>query len=289
MISPTIVPLTSLPPQLLATLKEETDRSLQNIINANITSRYASSSSYLADFRSAIALDKNVNEDSTLSAFRRLVPLTDYEVYSPWIAKFLERPCKLLEVENLLAPGLPRFIAVSSSTSSNKRKHFARYVDSSTHFGRPVGHNVVLTGTKADVYSTSYRGILEFTTYSGEVAKRIPICTSSAGTRRISYDWPIETDDTRMAYKCEHLTKLCNKLSLDLYLCSFRLCCSVGGRSHNSPSIFPPNPWLVHIGRSNVGANFHNLRYLVHGSGWIHPRGMGNAPVQHTTWGDSGC
>ena len=60
-----------------------------------------------------------------LSAFRRLVPLTDYEAYGPWIAKFLERPCELSEVENLLAPGLPRSIAVSSSTSSNKRKHFA--------------------------------------------------------------------------------------------------------------------------------------------------------------------
>ena len=132
---PRLSPLVSLPPQLSASLKEETDSRLQKIIRANITSRYACSSSHLADFRLAIA-DKDLKEDYTLSDFRRLVPLTDYDAYRPWLDKFMERPCKLSEVENLLAPGLPSYIAVSSSTFGSTPKHMAHDFESSSGFAQ---------------------------------------------------------------------------------------------------------------------------------------------------------
>ena len=198
MVPPTVYPLSSLSPQLSASLKEETDRSLQSIIKANITSRYASSSSDLADFRLAIA-SKGVEVDSILSDFRRLVPLTDYEAYRSLIAKFLERPCQLSEVENLLAPGLPSYVAVSSSTSGNKPKHFVRYVEPDTEFGRVVRTEMASGGTTAIIYTTSYKSIVEVTTSSGEVVKRIPVCTGSGGYLRTTRGWPVETDDTRMA------------------------------------------------------------------------------------------
>ena len=203
MIPPIAYPLSSLPPQLSASLKEETDRSLQNVIKANVPSRYASSSSYLADFRLAIA-GKDVEANSILSDFRRLVPLTDYEAYRSLIAKFLERPCQLSEVENLLAPGLPSYLGVSSSTSGSKPKHFARYVESDIEFGCAVKAEMALGGTTVSIYSTSYRNIVDVTTNSGEVVKRLPVCIGSGGYMRNTQGWTVETDDTRMATRSEY-------------------------------------------------------------------------------------
>ena len=204
MIPPTTVhPLSSLPPQLSASLKEEADRSLQNVIKANITSHYASSSSYLADFRLAIA-GKDVETTSILSDFRRLVPLTDYEAYRSVITKFLERPCQLSDVENLLAPGLPSYLGVSSSTSGSKPKHFLRYVESHIEFGRAVEAEMASGGTTAAIYSISYRNIVDVITNSGDVVKRLPVCIGSGGYLRNTRGWPVETDDTRMATRSEY-------------------------------------------------------------------------------------
>ena len=201
---PRLHPLISLPPQLSASQKEETDCRLQKIIGANITSRYACSSSHVAGFRLAIA-DKDVKEDSTLSDFRRLVPLTNYEAYRPWMDKFMERPCKLSEVENLLAPGLPNYFGVSSSTSGSKPKHFARYSESNLHFAEQGGLFGPSLGLTAAVFSLSYRDIVDVTTESGEVLKRIPVCIGTAGMLRTTHRWPVETDNTRMTYISEYL------------------------------------------------------------------------------------
>ncbi|KAL4080504.1 GH3 auxin-responsive promoter [Scleroderma citrinum] len=202
MTGPPVYPLTSLSPQHLLVLKEATDLRLRNIIGANITSRYASSSSELAEFRLAI-VDKDVTEDSSVLAdFRRLVPLTDYEPHHPWMSKLIERPCRFSEVENLLAPGLPSFIGVSSSTSGSKPKHFARYKAGSKGCGRSVDDLIgsdQMTGTTAFVFTLSYRDVLDVTTDAGEVVQKIPICIASSGFIRNTEGWSIETDNTRMA------------------------------------------------------------------------------------------
>ena len=202
MTSPTVYPLTSLSPQLSASLKEDTDRRLQNIIGANITSRYASSASNLTDFRLAIT-DKDVKKDTSVpSDFSRLVPLTTYEAYRPWMAKFTERPCKLSEVENLFAPGLPSFLGVSSATSTTNPKHFARYVGSSI-LAHAVGNTPTIR--TAGIYTVCYKDIVNVTTDSGEIAKKIPVCIASAGFTRHSEGWTIETDSTRMTSMGDYL------------------------------------------------------------------------------------
>ncbi|KAL4066488.1 GH3 auxin-responsive promoter [Scleroderma yunnanense] len=204
MTGPPVYPLTSLSPQHLLVLKEATDLRLRNIIGANITSRYASSSSELAEFRLAIA-DKDVTEDSSVLAdFRRLVPLTDYEPYRPWMSKLIERPCRFSEVENLLASGLPSFIGVSSSTSGSKPKHFARYKAGSKGCGRSVDDRIgsgQMTGTTAFIFTLSYRDVLDVTTDAGEVVQKIPICIASSSLIRNTEGWSIETDNTRIASK----------------------------------------------------------------------------------------
>jgi len=288
MSTPTLSPLISLPPQLSASLKEETDFCLQKIIRANITSRYACSSSHLADFRLAIA-DNDVTEDSTLSDFRRLVPLTDYEAYRPWTEKFIERPCKLSEVENLLAPGLPNHLGVSSSTSGSKPKHFAQYFKTHVGFAHAAGE-AERTGTTAGIFSLGYRDVVDVTTESGEVVKRIPVCIGSAGFWRSSAGWPIETDNTRMASMSEYsFDQIIQWMIVDIrwYLYSSRPCCSVGDGSHKSSSIFLANPCLVRVGRSELRSNCHDISHVFHGSHLLCSGRVGHTLVQHTRWGCS--
>ena len=159
---------------------------------------------HLADFRFAIAGEEPVEEDSILSDFRRVVPLTDDEAYRPWLAKFMEHPVKLSEVENLLAPGLLSCFGVSGSTSGSKPKHFARYSESNLLFTGEAALSGPSLGLTAAVFSLSYRDILYVTTESGEVSKRIPFCIGSAGFLRTTYHrWLVETDSTHMTYMSE--------------------------------------------------------------------------------------
>ena len=63
-----------------------------------------------------------------LCKFLSHVPLTTYEDYQPFVARFLDsKSPRLSDVNNLLAPGLPTFIAHSSGTSGGHLKHFLKY------------------------------------------------------------------------------------------------------------------------------------------------------------------
>ncbi|KAI6038444.1 GH3 auxin-responsive promoter [Pisolithus marmoratus] len=192
----TVHPITALTLELETTLKEDTDRRLRNLITANIKSRYARSSSKLSDFRLAIE-DKDVQTDeSVLSDFRRLVPTTDYESYRPFFDKFNSRPCKLSEVEDMLAPGLPIYIPLSSATTNKKSKQFVKYPRS-----QPYAHGPppVRVKTTAFLFTFAYRDPVEVLTDSGEILRRIPLCNQSSGVMRLQNNWTIETDNTRMA------------------------------------------------------------------------------------------
>ena len=289
MASPIVHPLTSLTPQLLAVLKEGTDKRLQNVIGVLITSRYASSSPYLADFRSTTR-DKDVKEDSTvLSDFRNLVPLTDYEAYRPWMAKFIERPCELSEVENLLAPGLPSFLAITGSTSGREPKYFTRYL-AFAGLIRPAQDKVPSAFLTARTASTLWWGcidLVEVTTPSGDVVKTIPVTGVTSGFARTMQGWSIETDNTRLTSLGEYLFDPNNTIDTYCYSRSSVPELSVGDGSHRSPSIFPPDPCPVRVGRSDRGANSCRVYYLFRGYGVLHTGRVGHAPVQHTRWDHS--
>ena len=218
MASPRLCPLSSLSPQLLDVLKEATDQRLRNVLMAILTSRYASASPDLEDFRLAI---RNKDVKDVLSDFRKLVPLTDYEAYRPWIAKLMKRPCKLSEVEDLLAPGLPRFIGTSSSTSGSTPKFFARY-PGSTGLSRPVPGqegSADLKGTTAFLYTLCYRDRFDITADTGDIVRSLPVCLISSGFMRTNEGWPVETDSTRMASIGEHpLDQIVDGRSLNYYL-----------------------------------------------------------------------
>ena len=186
----TIHPLSSLSPEDKILLRQGTDSRLREIICANISTRFASS---LVDFRLAVA-NKDLKDDATiLDDFRRLIPLTEYESYRPLLMKFKERPCKQSEVENLLTPGLPDFLCESSATSGRESKLFPKRSQ--------TVHDQVITdisGKAVDVYSITYRDLLQVVTDSGEAVRTVPLTVSSTTRWRTTMNWTIETDDARM-------------------------------------------------------------------------------------------
>ncbi|KAI6038823.1 GH3 auxin-responsive promoter [Pisolithus marmoratus] len=194
----TVYPVSSLSPDLKAALQERTEGRLRDIVGANITTRYGTSAASLSPFHQAIA-GKDVKEDPTITMdFRRDVPLTDYESYSPFVAKFLEHPRKQSELENLLAPGLPSYIAISSSTTGNKSKLFAKYSRRWPNMAFARRPHSTDSGKTVYFYCFAYRDLLEVIGEDGEEVKKVPVCIGTCGMVRDAENWPVETDSTRM-------------------------------------------------------------------------------------------
>ena len=191
----TIHPVTSLTSEFKTLLRKATDSRLQKIIHANITARFARWSPSLADFRLAVEY-KNAKHDATiLDDFRQLVPLTNYESYLPLIRKLMECPCKLSEVENLLAPGLPSFLCDSSSTSGKEPKFFPKYGQS---LRDPSITNLCSgSGKIVNIWSIS-RALVDVVADSGEVVHTMTLSAASSGTWRTTMNWTVQTDETRM-------------------------------------------------------------------------------------------
>ncbi|KAI6025214.1 GH3 auxin-responsive promoter [Pisolithus microcarpus] len=197
---PTVYPLLTLSPELKAALQERTERCLRDIVGANITTHYGISVPSLSLFRQATA-GKDVKEDPTVIIdFHQAVPLTDYGCYSPFIAKFFRHPRKQSELENLLAPGLPNYIARSSSTTGNKPKLLPKYPrrcsTTPSSFAKRLHLNS--SGKAVHIYCLAYRDLLDVMGEDGEVMKKILVCMGSCGAVRITENWPVETDSARM-------------------------------------------------------------------------------------------
>ena len=202
-----IHPLASLTSELKVLLQEDTDRRLHEIINANINTRFAGTSPALADFRLAIANKDVQNDPTVLDDFRRLVSFTDYEDYRPLMFKFMERPCKLSEVENLLTPGLPDFLCPSSSTSGKASKLFPRRCESIRHV--PMASLSDGKSKMVVIHSHYYKSLVEVVAESDETVHMIPFSGSASARRRAYMGWTIQTDDTRMTSIGTHLVIQC--------------------------------------------------------------------------------
>ncbi|KAI6011785.1 GH3 auxin-responsive promoter [Pisolithus marmoratus] len=198
MSTSTVSPLPSLSSEFRAALQGRIEHRLRDIIAANITTLYGTSAASLSPFRQAIA-GKDIKDLAVIVDFRRAVPLTDYESYKPFIAKFFGNPLKQSELENLLAPGLPSFIAKSSSTSGNKPNHFPKYPTrrwTTAAFARHLHFND--SAKTAFIYCFAYQKLLEVLGEDGEVTTKIPVCIGTCGGIRSAENWSVETDSTRM-------------------------------------------------------------------------------------------
>lgn len=102
------------------------NRLQSKIIRTNYNTQFAQNAPELADFRRATDGMKD-GVGSLSEVFRKTVPFTTYDAYAPFLARFLDTPCKESAVVDLFAPGLPDYLAESSSTSGGLSKFFPKY------------------------------------------------------------------------------------------------------------------------------------------------------------------
>ncbi|KAH7919231.1 hypothetical protein BV22DRAFT_1133986 [Leucogyrophana mollusca] len=204
MFSSRVPPLTSvLTLELSDKLKGRTEGLLTQLIKTNLHTRYVRESPIFSEFLREIgsncgsaATDAGYSEvldETLLKAYRSAIPLTTYDSYEPFVTKFLEQPCKHDEVRDIFAPGLPYFIAVSSATSANSKKIFAKYRHPpGTSPSVPLAADL---GAKfCSVYSLTYRQVVEVQGPNAETLSRVPVCLSSSGRTRMQNGMDIEKD-----------------------------------------------------------------------------------------------
>jgi len=120
--------LSSNPPSLSEQLRWRTEELLSSIVKANCNTQFAQTAPELDAFRHATTGLVDGMDDNILSqSFRETVQFTTYDSYAPLLARFFEKPSKASAIANLLAPGLPDYITLSSSTSGGLPKTFPKY------------------------------------------------------------------------------------------------------------------------------------------------------------------
>ncbi|KAG2145880.1 GH3 auxin-responsive promoter [Suillus clintonianus] len=185
--------LKSLTPELLTQLKERSNKFLFEIISANSKCKFCQTADELSIFRHAVEL-LHEDEQEFLRNFRELVPLTVYDAYQPFVARFFDTPCQESEVIDLLAPGFPAFIGTSSATSGNAPKLFPKYKGTTLP--------VTITQSRGQTvyaYFLKYREVLDIFCGDQDIVRKIMVTPASGGLLRMQMGWNPEQDEDRMA------------------------------------------------------------------------------------------
>ncbi|KAI6141045.1 GH3 auxin-responsive promoter [Pisolithus tinctorius] len=206
MESAPLEPFTSLTPELTERLREQTLNVLSYLVKTNSATTYFKESAVLPQFRAALHLTDGQIDSLDFSAaelfeiYRNNVGLSIYEDYFPVISRLFERPCNKASVENLMAPGLPVFIAHSSGTSGGAAKYFPKYRHPE-HMSRAMAETARLAnpqsnnaGKNCSLVSLTYRQVVTPLDGDGDIAKHIPVCLVSSGCYRIENNMPVEND-----------------------------------------------------------------------------------------------
>ena len=127
-------PLLALTSDLKERLEERTKTNLFRILFKLSGTIFFQEAPVLATLRDALGnthtplLPDGSENHQLLHKFLSHVPLTAYENYQQFVARFLDKKSpRLSDVNNLLSPGLPTFITHSSGTSGGNLKYFLKY------------------------------------------------------------------------------------------------------------------------------------------------------------------
>ncbi|KAI6106200.1 GH3 auxin-responsive promoter [Pisolithus croceorrhizus] len=199
-------PITSLTPELVQRLREQALDVLSYLVKTNSTTTYFKESGVLPQFRAALRfsdgnqLDLDYSGKELFEIYHDNVGLSVYEDYLPVISRFFEQPCHESSVENLMAPGLPVFIAHSSGTSGGAAKYFPKYRHPE-HMSRAMAETVRLANPQSNnagknciTFSLAYRQVITPLDEDGDIVKHIPVCLLTSGLGRIENSMPVEED-----------------------------------------------------------------------------------------------
>ncbi|OJA21409.1 hypothetical protein AZE42_01926 [Rhizopogon vesiculosus] len=201
MSSPASDLLDCLPAQLCQQLKDHVNQALLKIIRPNSASQFAQNAPVLAKFREAITQGDSNDDIEFLSQFRTLVPITSYELYEPFVAKFFADPCREVDVKNMLAPGLPYFLARTSATSGKVPKLFPRYRPPTQYLHHATMSIPSSEGTIFAPYSlilSKYSKAPKIHLEDGQTSQSLAVIHASGGWMRMRMNWDFEHDMDRL-------------------------------------------------------------------------------------------
>ncbi|KAH7907353.1 GH3 auxin-responsive promoter [Hygrophoropsis aurantiaca] len=184
-------PITTLSPELQIQLKEHTEGLLTEIINTYLQTRFVQEFDGLRKFRDTIKQLKDRSAHEIWECHRDSVPITNYSTYEPFISRFLAEPCKEEDVKDLLSPGLPFFIALSSGTSGKAAKLFPKY----HHFVDLASSQKAATSKGCNLLAMTYFRVIDvLRREEPENPTKIILTTASSGMMRMQHDLGIEKD-----------------------------------------------------------------------------------------------
>ncbi|OAX32790.1 hypothetical protein K503DRAFT_749517 [Rhizopogon vinicolor AM-OR11-026] len=196
-MSPASDLLDSLPSEASQQLKEHVNQLLLEIIRPNSASQFAQNASILSKFREAVAQGDLKDDIEFLRQFRALVPITSYEHYEPFIAKFFASPCREADVKDMLAPGLPCFLATTSATTGKEPKFFPRYRPPTQYVHRAMTIPSS-EGTIFAPFTLKYSKVLKIDCEDSQGSQELAVCAVSSGFMRMRMNWNIEHDMDRL-------------------------------------------------------------------------------------------
>lgn len=215
MASPDTVPapLSSLTPELTASLKQHSDGVFAYLVKTNAATAFFRESPMLANFRTSSEEDSKESPDFSFDKFAKNVPLSTYEEYRPFVARFLETPRSSSKVSDLFSSGLPSFVANTSGTTGGTEKYFFKYrhplavsmsgVNAMKDFN-PISKS---KGTRCVIYNLRYSELLDVVdgdAGDSSMVKQIPLCQASSIAFRSFMGWSVDNDPALMKTKGLH-------------------------------------------------------------------------------------
>ncbi|KIJ60844.1 hypothetical protein HYDPIDRAFT_31893 [Hydnomerulius pinastri MD-312] len=199
-------PITVLTPELSRALKQRSESLLVDIIKKNHISRYVRESPSLLCFRNTLR-DFTIFQDTPaplLEHFRDTVPLSVYDTYEPFIRKLVEKPCKKVDVEDLLSPGYPSYVALSSFTTGKAPKYFPKYDFSRVN---PTEGSISATSKfNCLVMHLGTKWTILVEDEDGQIDHKLPVCTISSGITRTMFNMKVDQEHLAMEMKVPALT-----------------------------------------------------------------------------------
>jgi hypothetical protein len=186
-------PVPVLSPDVKASVKQRVEKNLCRIIAKLSGTVFYHDSSVLSFLRSALGdagagKPLNIAEQGELQAiqqFKTSVPFTTYDDYFPYVSKAVEAsPLRSSDVCDLLAPGLPAFIAHSSGTSGAAAKYFLKYPNPryvGPRWDQPGAHKITMSGINA----IRLNSVTDVVDEGGALVQEIPVTTISSGGLRL--------------------------------------------------------------------------------------------------------
>lgn len=125
-------PLRELTPELRESVKNRAEHNLAALVKKLSVSVFYHESAPLKSLREnlgtrGIGTPLDVDKSNILQHFYSSVPFTGYDDYYLYVSRLFKKDPQVTDISNLLAPGLPSFVAHSSGTSGAGAKYFFKY------------------------------------------------------------------------------------------------------------------------------------------------------------------